>query len=434
MTSLAAQPKVVFVNRYFDPDQSATSQMLTDLARCLVVRGFDVRVICSRQLYDDPSAPLAARETRAGVQVYRIATTRFGRNHLPGRALDYASFYASCAAALVRLLRRGDVVVAETDPPLLSILAAPIARARHASLITWQQDVFPEIATHLGANPLPRFLDEWLKRLRDSSLRAATMNVVLGERMREHFLARGLPQAKFRVIDNWAGEDIRPKPASASALRNRLKLVDSFVICYSGNLGRAHEFDTLLGAAEVLRGESRFVFVIIGGGAKMDALQQGVAARKLQNFRFLPYQSRDTLEDSLAVADVHLVSLLPSLEGLIVPSKFYGILAAGRPLIFVGDPDGDIGRIIDRTQSGWSVGLGDSAGLTGLLRELAAQPHVGESTGQQARAAFCARFSLKHAVESWVTLLDAAPEGALHPPAPRIADTRTSSRPKTEKP
>src|SRR5260370_32852205 len=144
--------RIVFVNRYYDPDRSATGQMLTDLARGLVACGFNVHVVSSRQLYDDPGTRLAPEETLFGVRVHRVATTRFGRNRLLGRAMDYASFYVTCAVMLLKVLRRGDALVVKTDPPLLSILAAPIAGAKHAMLINWQQDVFPEIASQLGAN------------------------------------------------------------------------------------------------------------------------------------------------------------------------------------------------------------------------------------------------------------------------------------------
>jgi glycosyltransferase involved in cell wall biosynthesis len=401
--------RIVLVNRYYDPDQSATSQMLTDLSRGLAERGFDVHVVCSRQLYDDADTRLISDETLIGVRVHRVATTRFGRNRLLGRALDYLSFYVTCGLRLLRLLRRGDVLVAKTDPPLLSILAAPIANIRGAVLINWQQDVFPEIASHLGANPLPRWLDECLRRLRDVSLRAAKKNVLIGGRMREYLGARGIPERKLCVIENWADEDaIQPKATTASALRDRLGLVDHFIVCYSGNLGRAHEFETLLGAAQLLKWEPKFIFLMIGSGAKMEALERAVAERLLENFRFLPYQPRESLEDSLAAADVHLVSLLPALEGLIVPSKLYGILAAGRPLIFIGDSDGDIGRIIERAQCGHLVSVGDSTALGGTLRKLAEEPDALARMGSRSRQLLCEEYGQKRALERWVVLIEAA--------------------------
>jgi colanic acid biosynthesis glycosyl transferase WcaI len=401
--------KVVFVNRYYRPDHSATSQMLTDLAQALAARGFDVRVVCSRQLYDQPGARLPRHETLLGVNVHRVATTTFGRGRLLGRALDYASFYAACALKLLTLVRRGDVLIAKTDPPLLSILAAPIATIKRAALINWQQDVFPEVASRLGSNPLPSALDDVLRRLRDASLRAAKMNVLIGGRMRAYLAGRGIPESKLCVIENWAdAEVIRPKPPAASALRVRLDLVDRFVVCYSGNLGRAHEFETLLAAANTLRRDPSFVFLIIGSGAKMDAFKRAVADCALENFRFLPYQPRESLEDSLAAADVHLASLLPALEGLIVPSKLYGILAAGRPLIFIGDSDGDIGLLIRRARCGVAVAVGDSIALADSLRNLQANPESRARMGILARQILCEELSVRHAVERWTALIESA--------------------------
>ena len=141
---------VVFVNRYFSPDISATSQMLTDLAFGLARRGWRVRVVTSRQRYDDPGARLPPREILDGVVVDRIPTTRFGRTSLFGRAIDYLTFYLSAAWTLLRVIREGDVVVAKTDPPLLSILTTPIVRLRRAIAVNWLQDLFPEVATGVG--------------------------------------------------------------------------------------------------------------------------------------------------------------------------------------------------------------------------------------------------------------------------------------------
>jgi colanic acid biosynthesis glycosyl transferase WcaI len=401
--------KIVFVNRYYDPDQSATSQMLTDLTRGLAASGYETHVVCSRQLYDDAALRLASSEMRFGVRVHRVATTRFGRDRLAGRAMDYASFYFTCAFTLLKILRRGDVLVSKTDPPLLSILAAPISKIKRASLINWQQDVFPEVASHLGANPLPRWLDQCLRRVRDASLTAAKMNVVIGVRMREYLATRGIPEEKLCVIENWAnGEMIKPKATTASALRARLDLVDRFIVCYSGNLGRAHEFGTLLAAAQMLKGDSQIIFLVIGGGAKMDALKRAVAEHGLDSFRFLSYQTRDTLEDSLAAADVHLVSLLPALEGLIVPSKLYGILAAGRPLIFIGDADGEIGRVIHRAKCGRVLSVGDATGLRDALRNLETNPEERAHMGALAGQLFSEEYGLHRALERWIAVIEAA--------------------------
>ncbi len=412
------RPRILFVNRYYRPDQSATSQLLTDLAEAMAARGHDVHVLCSRQLYGEAASKLPPRELLGGVQVHRLAATRFGRGRLAGRALDYASFYAAGALRLLRLLRAGDVAVVKTDPPLLSLVAAPIARLRGAAFLTWQQDVFPEAATELGANPLPPVIDRLLRGLRDASMRAARVNVLISESMRAHFVARGLPRAKLTVIDNWADAAITPKPPAASALRARLGLQDHFVVGYSGNLGRAHEYATLLGAAAALAPDRSFAFLMIGGGAKMRPLQEAVRARGLGNFRFLPYQPRGELGDSLAAADVHLAILMPALEGLILPSKLYGILAAGRPVVFIGDRGGGVAGIVRGAHCGHVVDIGDAAGLAAVLRRMRGDASGLAAMGAAARAAYTARYSADVAVSKWLDALDVKP-------ARRGADART---------
>jgi glycosyltransferase involved in cell wall biosynthesis len=408
---VAGKCRLFFVNRYFFPDESATSQLLADLAFELAHSGREVHVICSRQLYGAAGTRLAAHEIIDGVVVHRLWTTRFGRRQLFGRALDYLSFYLTCAIALLRLLRRSDIIVAETDPPLISVVAAAAARLKGAILVNWLQDVFPEIASILGASP-PAFLERMLRRLRDASLRAAACNVVLGQRMLERLRQTGLPAGGLRIIENWADADtLQPKPAADSALRAHLGLSGKFVVGYSGNLGRAHEIETLIGAAELLRGDDGIAFLFIGGGAKMDELRSEVAARQLPRFHFLPYQPRETLHDSLAAPDVHLVNLIPALEGLIVPSKFYGILAAGRPVAFVGDTDGELARVIARSNCGLVVGAGDTAGLAQAFRALKADVRARQNMGAAARELLCSRFSRRHAITAWASLLnDVLPE------------------------
>jgi hypothetical protein len=159
----ASARKLIFVNRFFDPDTSATSLLLTDLTRGLAAASLAVHVICSPQLYGNPKACLPSREILHGITVHRIPTTRHGRARLFGRLVDYVSFYVAAVWTLLKLTGSGDVVIAATDPPLISIPAACCARIKGALLVNWQQDVFPEIASQLSADPLPRWLDGALR-------------------------------------------------------------------------------------------------------------------------------------------------------------------------------------------------------------------------------------------------------------------------------
>jgi colanic acid biosynthesis glycosyl transferase WcaI len=398
--------RVFFVNRYFHPDESATSRMLSDLTFRLAAQGVSVAVVTSRQLYEDPRAQLPSSETIRGVSVHRVATATLGRSRLLGRALDYVSFHAAVAWRLSRLLRPGDIVVAKTDPPLLSVTLSHVAAWRGVRLINWLQDVFPEVAVTLAPGILPKPLQAPLTSMRDRSLKRATMNIVLSEGMRERVCARGVDPAKTIVIPNWADtKAITPRATTASFTRRRLGLTDRFVIGYSGNFGRAHEFDTLMSAAKLLNDDARFAFLMTGGGARSHDLQHAVAQAHLTNFQFQRYQPAQWLSDSMAAADVHLVSLLPALEGLIVPSKVYGILAAGRPVVFIGDTGGDIAQLIREHGCGISVAVGAGAELAEGLRSLQADLARVQLMGVNARRLALARFTSEHAADDWLRLL-----------------------------
>lgn len=407
--------KVIFINRFFHPDHSATSQMLSGIAFGLAAAGHDVRVITSRLRYEGAGAPLSAREKIEGLDVTRIWTTRFGRARLLGRSLDYVTFYMSTALALWRLARAGDVVVVKTDPPLLSIVAGPVVRWRRARLVNWLQDVFPEVAEGLGMGGRgPKaFGMRQLRRLRDRSLRQAERNVVLGERMAEIITEHGASRAGLRIIPNWSdGRLVTPIPHEANMLRREWGLADKFVVGYSGNLGRAHDIATMLAAIEraAAIGDHaqgpRIAWLFVGGGAQTDKLRQEVETRGLTSVVFKPYQPSERLAESLSAADVHLVSLRPSLEGLIVPSKIYGILAAGRPAIFIGAADGEIARLLSSTGTGATVAEGDGSGLADTVIGLARDPIRAGTLGRRARQVFEERFDLPKAQAAWKRMMD----------------------------
>lgn len=404
--------KIVFINRYFHPDHSATSQLLTDLAVDLADRGHEVAVVCSRQLYEDQGAQLPHRASHQGVEIHRAWSTTFGRGTLPGRLLDYLSFYAGAWAVLKQLCGPQVLVVAKTDPPLVSVLAAQAVRRKGGILVNWLQDLFPEVGALLGVRLLQGRLGRWLERVRDASLRTARTNVAIGERMAQRLVQRGIPANQLEVIANWSDDQtVCPIAKSENPLIAEWDLQDKFVVMYSGNLGRAHEYTTLLNAAELLQSDPRFVFLMVGGGAKYASMREEAAARGIQNLQFRPYQPRSRLAASLGVGDVHLISLLPEMEGLIVPSKFYGILAAGRPCIFIGDPDGELARIIDRFGIGQHVAVGEALKLAQSIQACANGSH--HTQGMQARQLLLERFEKSVALARWEAVLKSASTGQL---------------------
>jgi glycosyltransferase involved in cell wall biosynthesis len=406
--------RIVFINRFFFPDHSATSQILTDLAFHLARGKTDVHVVASRQRYDEPYAHLPEAESIRGVAIHRIATTGFGRSALLGRGFDYLSFYTSACRSVLAFTQPGDLLVAKTDPPLLSIAAARAAKRRGLRLVNWLQDLYPEVAAEVGVPFVRGLLGGGLLQLRDASLRAAAVNVVVGEGMAEIVAKHGIARDRIRVIPNWCDDEkIRPIAPLDNPLRREWGFGDQFVVGYSGNLGRGHEFETVLAAAEYLRGEQLFCFLFIGGGSRFTELADCVRRRGLAHlFHFLPYQDRSVLKLSLGVPDVHLISLRPELEGLIMPSKLYGIAAAGRPIIAVTAPDGEVARLVLRHDCGIVVEPGGGQRLADMLRRLRVNPDRLAGMGHRARAMLDARFTRRHAFARWQSLLEEIAEAA----------------------
>lgn len=399
--------RIVFVNRFYAPDHSATAQILTDLARGLVERGYEVHVIASQGLYDDPSIKLVPEEVRDGVHVHRVPTPVYQRHNLAKRAMGYISVYRAFASAARKFVEAGDIVVVKTDPPLLSVFVERAIRGRGAHLMNWLQDIYPEIAVQLGVPFFRGPVAMCLAQQRDTSWRHAHTNIVLGCRMAEVVKARVIGHDKIAIIPNWTDDEaIQPVDRFENILRETWGLKNKFVVGYSGNLGRAHEYDTLLEAARLLKHRDDIIFLFVGGGHHITTLkarvdEYGIASQ----FQFRPYQDHSQLKYSLGVCDIHWLSLRPEVEGLIVPSKFYGIAAAGRPTIAITAVNGEISRLIKEHGCGVQVDPGDAHALSRTITQLADDRRIVDDMGHAARLMIDTKFSRQHAFDAWDSLL-----------------------------
>jgi colanic acid biosynthesis glycosyl transferase WcaI len=398
--------RLIFVNRFFHPDHSATSQISSDLAFHLADGGFHVEVVTSRQIYDDASRVLPGNESVRGVRVHRVWATRFGRGQLLRRAVDYLTFYLSATAKLTTLADSDTVVIAETDPPLLSVPCALVTMLKRSVLVNWTQDLFPEVAESLRV-PGIALVAPMLRWLRDLSLKRARTNVVLGEGMAARLRGRGVAPYKIEVIHNWSPAETGAATAASAdnPLRTEWNLDGKFVVGYSGNFGRAHDFATVLDAAAMLRDLPHVHFLFVGAGAQRAWVEERAKELGLTNVTFQPYQPLERLAMSLSVPDLHLVSLKPELEGLIVPSKFYSILAAGRPVLFVGDPQSEMAKRIDGEGCGRTFTLGANAELASAIRELGCDPGQIAKMGDGSRRLWARHFQRGQAFVAWEALL-----------------------------
>jgi colanic acid biosynthesis glycosyl transferase WcaI len=415
--------KIVFVNRFFFPDESATSQTVSSLAFKLAEIGHLVHVVTGRRRHNG-TVLSSDSETISGVSVHRVWMSSFGCSKLVGRALEYLTYHASAWWRIRRLVKPEDIVVACTDPPLISVTAMLAIFPSRAILVNWILDLFPDAAIQLGMMDPRSFAARMLCRLRDASLRKARRNVVLTPKMAGPLEARGISPSTLTVIPLWSdGEAIRPIEPENNGLRSKWQLNDEIVVGYSGNLGRVHEFATILDAIERLRDHRNMVFLFIGDGHRRGWVESEVGRRALDNVLMKPLQPCEHLAECLGVPDIHLVSLFPHLEPCSFPSKLYGILAAGRPTLFVGDVKGEVACILEQAQCGNAVAVGDGAGLADRILELAGSEALRRRMGANARRAFDAAFRLEIGVDRWHRLLTDAsvPLGSLAPDRAAVA-------------
>lgn len=384
--------RVLFVNRFYQPETTATGQLLTDLAEGLAAAGHEVVVVTAAH-----RAGAARDEVRAGVQILRVVGQPRSR---AAKLWAFLLFHLAAALTVLRRARRGDAVVVMTDPPLIGVSAGIAALVRGAKLIHWAQDIYPEIAVALTSH---RWL-QVLAGIRNALWRRATACVSLGNDMGALLEGAGVVRNRLWIAPNWAPTGICALPrGEPSNLRSHWGLRGRFVVAYSGNLGRVHDLTPVLDLAQALRDDA-VSFLFIGSGAGEADLRRGAAERRLTNVSFLPPQPRESLSESLAVADLHLVTLLPGCERLVFPSKLYGITASGRPLLFIGPADCEVARTVRDQDLGFTVTRGTIADAAERIRELSITPELWERHAAAARA-FAGQNTAELAVERWNTLL-----------------------------
>ncbi|MBI3849434.1 MAG: glycosyltransferase family 4 protein [Verrucomicrobia bacterium] len=434
--------KILLLNQTFHPDVVSTAQHLSDLAVELARRGHEVTVLCGRRAYDDPRMIFPRKETWKGVQIHRVFSTSFGKQAKWRRAVDFASFIASCCARLL-LLRRQDRVVALTSPPLISFIGAWMARWWRARFCYWVMDFNPDEAIAAGWLRADSLAGRILDRMSCFSLRRADRIIALDRFMRDRIAAKGIAPDKIIVIPPWSHDDeVGFDAAGRERFRKAHGLAGKFVVMYSGNHSPCHPLDTLLEAAQQLGCEERFVFVFVGGGSeflKIQALSemQKAESRKqkperaesggeksesgnlkteitsslsrpiptlnsqlstfgtesinpqLSTIRCLPYQPLGELAGSLSAADLHVVVMGDPFVGLVHPCKIYNVLAVGSPVLYIGPEASHLAEILAALNSRVCarVGHGEVDECVAQIRRIARENQRGESGPYEAVSA-----------------------------------------------
>jgi glycosyltransferase involved in cell wall biosynthesis len=378
--------KVLLLNQFFHPDPAPTGQLLADVATHLSAEGHEVVVVCTRR-------PAYAK--RSPHHAHRLAS--------------WLSFYLGAAWRSLRA--RPDLVLTLTTPPLLPLIGTLLKKLRHARHTIWEMDLYPDVAVALGVLSPRSLLTRATGALADYSRRQADAIIALGPCMKDRLIARGIPASKIQIAENWAdGARIRPQPFPSGPL----------TVLYSGNLGMAHDVDTIATAMRRLASDDTIRFVFAGAGSRRKPLED----LRLPNVTFLGYQDATRLSDHLAACHLGLVTQNPATLGCVVPSKTYALMAAARPILFIGPREATPARLIESYQCGWQIDPGDVESLLSLLRVLDSDPALLHQPAHRSHQAFLTHYTRPQGVASICSIL-----GVSSPSPPCLRGEQSEDQP-----
>ena len=403
--------RVLLINQVFYPDVAATAQHGHDLARDLVRHGHEVTAISSRSLYGDKGSTLPARETVDGIEIHRVGRSFFGKVGIAGRFADFLLFYV---AALLKalLLSRHDVVVCFTTPPFIAVVGRLLRLVKGTRFVYWVMDLYPDVAISAGLMKERSLAARVLERINRGCLRKADAVVVLGRCMRDRVLAKGVDPDRVELIGVWSDHsEIDPESSGINSYRQEWGIGDRCLVMYSGNFGIGHEVDTFLEAARRLKDDDRIRFAFVGGGKRKADVEEYIERHGLQDTCIpAPYQPRERLGDLLTAADVHLASMLPGWSGVMVPCKLFGVLAAARPVLFIGPRESEVSQVVDELDCGSTIVPGDVDELVARIEDLARHPDSARASGLRGRNGLLDEHDAPHRLLAWRSLLEGVVE------------------------
>lgn len=382
--------KVLLLNEFFYPDnQGGTGTATSDIAgRLTKTHGADVTVVTSRFAYRHPNDRYAPKDRWGTIDIHRVASPNWSREKPKKRFVGNLAFALASAWRAI-WLPKPDVVLVTTAPLTLPIAARILKTFRGVPYAYLIYDLDPDRTVALDVEPETSKNVQLLRKWQSAWLKDSKRVIAIGRCMKDHLVRTyGLPPEQVAVVEVGADPDTVKRQGKETLFRKK-NGIEGFVVMYSGNFGKYHDFDTILDAAEALLPiRNDVTFVLVGGGAKRDYVEEQAKARNLTNVRVFPFVPEEEFSDLLASADMTVVTLEPGMEGLCVPSKFYSFLSSGRPVIALMRAGTEVALVVEEANVGYRIDIGDSQKLVESIIQSASDPLTMEEKGQRARQIF----------------------------------------------
>lgn len=388
--------RITILSQHFYPSSGATAQLITDLARGLALKGHQLRVVTSTPCTD---------HSAADINTIRSPFSRTDTVKVFLKALDGLAFVVWSAIYLLPNSRKNDILLVVSNPPFIGIVALIVRLFRGVRYVFLLQDLFPRSAQLTGVLPARGPVSNLWTFLIQTICQHSCKTIVLSNSMRSRCLRTfHLESSRVTVIHNWAVETALPLSKQENQLAREWEVQDLFTIQYSGNFGRLHEIITLLEAARILVSEP-FHFLFVGGGAKRRQISSYIQHYNLKNVSLYPYQERSALPYSLAACDISAIGLIPGSEDTVAPSKFYGIISSGKPVLLLARHTTDIAQLIVENECGIVVDPGDPVSVALTLRHLRSNPELVHRLCTNAQNTYHQKFGKEASIDAYHKLI-----------------------------
>lgn len=399
--------RIWVVSELYYPEETSTGYFLTKIAEGLAQK-YEVSVLCGKPSYAAKGVSTESFELHNQVKIRRLWGTTLNKDNLFFRVFNVFTFSLSILIRSLLSIKQTDTVLVVTNPPLLPYIIASVCFLKRARCILLIHDVYPEVLVATGFFKVNSFFIRWIGWLTKLLYRSVEKIIVLGRDMKalvENKLEK--PDSVSVIIPNWGDVDqVFPQPRINNTQLEDLHLKDKFVIQYSGNMGRTHGVKEIVEVAAQLQTQKEFYFLFIGSGANRQWLEKQVKDDRMTNISLLSFCPRDFLSTSLNACDVAIISFLPGMKGISVPSRLYNILAAGKPVIAVADEDSELALVVKEEQIGWVVTPGCTEELSSVIQKARSNPENLIEMGKRARRTAENRYSFKQVIQAYYNLFD----------------------------